>query len=682
MVIEAFNRVPFAKNTSMLNILISSAGRQTTLIRQFRNALGYSGCLLVADADPLAAAAPAANRAFVSPRFDREEYIPWLFDVCSRHKVGTLLSLNPDELFLLEHYREDLLQQGIFLIGMPLSKLRMCCNKRLLTQLCEPLGIITPPMWSVADLHSIPQDTFPLIAKPIYGRGSRGLIKLKDLEKAQVFEAELDNERAGDYLLQPLLEGEEYGLDLINDLSGDHVATFIRRKLRMRDGETEVAETIFDPQLKRLGGCLSAALRHQGIVDCDVMRANGIDYLLDVNARFGGGYAFSHEAGGNVPGAIVAWLKNESPRRSWLAPTPGVRSARASFIQSLSGSPPTLVFVTTADYAIGMGHAAREITLAARAQAIGYRAVVLTDSSKVVTQAYNVGLESLQLDIFDEYALSTTLASHKPNSVIIDVHERDFPCLRWISDQWPVVLIVSRVGYDFDFFGREVVLVGEDLEYWRTERKAGKDVICPRVHAGRAFVWFRQEFDQNTMPDAGTRGPNLLIAHGGSDPYGLTYRSLAALEYCRNRYNIEILIGPAFQGVESIQHMAAQSSHNCIVTINTDNVAERMTRSSVALINGGNIRYELCLTGTPFVALSIQQRQYVCTEAIAQLGIGINLGVVDNVKDHDIASAVDDLMNDTVSLSQMSRHMRSLFDTLGVDRVIDLVPKKQTEIDR
>jgi len=244
------------------------------------------------------------------------------------------------------------------------------------------------------------------------------------------------------------------------------------------------------------------------------------------------------------------------------------------------------------------------------------------------------------------------------------------------------VLIVSRVGYDFDFFGREVVLVGEDLEYWRTERKAGKDVICPRVHAGRAFVWFRQEFDQNTMPDAGTRGPNLLIAHGGSDPYGLTYRSLAALEYCRNRYNIEILIGPAFQGVESIQHMAAQSSHNCIVTINTDNVAERMTRSSVALINGGNIRYELCLTGTPFVALSIQQRQYVCTEAIAQLGIGINLGVVDNVKDHDIASAVDDLMNDTVSLSQMSRHMRSLFDTLGVDRVIDLVPKKQTEIDR
>ena len=35
-------------------------------------------------------------------------------------------------------------------------------------------------------------------------------------------------------------------------------------------------------------------------------------YVLELNARFGGGYPFSHLAGVNLPKAIVKWLKNES----------------------------------------------------------------------------------------------------------------------------------------------------------------------------------------------------------------------------------------------------------------------------------------------------------------------------------------------------------------------------------
>lgn len=47
-------------------------------------------------------------------------------------------------------------------------------------------------------------------------------------------------------------------------------------------------------------------------------------YVLEMNARFGGGFPFSYLAGVDMPKAIIMWLKGEEVDRKILTPNIGV----------------------------------------------------------------------------------------------------------------------------------------------------------------------------------------------------------------------------------------------------------------------------------------------------------------------------------------------------------------------
>jgi len=120
-------------------------------------------------------------------------------------------------------------------------------------------------------------------------------------------ESQRDPEK--DVLIQEKLHGQEYGLDVINDLEGNYVTTFVKKKIAMRSGETDGAITVDCPQLRQLGKQLAKGLCHVGNLDVDVFVNDRGAHVLELNPRFGGGYPFSHLAGANIPAAIVAWLR-------------------------------------------------------------------------------------------------------------------------------------------------------------------------------------------------------------------------------------------------------------------------------------------------------------------------------------------------------------------------------------
>jgi carbamoyl-phosphate synthase large subunit len=130
------------------------------------------------------------------------------------------------------------------------------------------------------------------------------------------------------FVFQERLQGQEHGMDVVNDLQGRHVCTLARRKLGMRSGSTDRAITVTDQKLEHLGMTLGQQLGHLGILDCDVMVTEKGCLVLDLNPRFGGGYPFSHLAGANLPAALIAWANQEVPDPSWFRARPGVLGSR------------------------------------------------------------------------------------------------------------------------------------------------------------------------------------------------------------------------------------------------------------------------------------------------------------------------------------------------------------------
>ena len=101
-------------------------------------------------------------------------------------------------------------------------------------------------------------------------------------------------------------------MDVYCDLSGRYQGCVVRRKIAMRAGETDIAEVVeADSRFEQLARSLARISRHPGCMDVDVFEFDGDLMILEMNARFGGGYPFSHAAGVDMPRALVLWLRGK-----------------------------------------------------------------------------------------------------------------------------------------------------------------------------------------------------------------------------------------------------------------------------------------------------------------------------------------------------------------------------------
>ncbi len=328
-----------------LNILFTSVGRRSYLVKYFKDELGNTGKIHVANSTEISPAFKVADYSIVTPLIYDENYIPFLLQYCKQKNIHALISLFDIDLPILAQNVERFKEIGTTVVVSKPNVIETCNDKWKTYQFLKKNGFCTPETYlnleSAVSALKAKKISYPVIIKPRWGMGSIAVFEADNEEELRVLYAKVQRniqktylkfesfqDKDNNVLIQEKLCGQEYGLDIINNLHMEYQTTIVKMKYAMRSGETDCAITMDDPDLKNLGCLLSRRMGHIGNLDVDVFTVSDKYYILEMNARFGGGYPFSHMAGVNLPKAIISWLRNENVNSSVLEECVGVRAQK------------------------------------------------------------------------------------------------------------------------------------------------------------------------------------------------------------------------------------------------------------------------------------------------------------------------------------------------------------------
>jgi carbamoyl-phosphate synthase large subunit len=291
-----------------LSVLISSAGRRVELLRGFRaalDALGVDGRVLAADRSWYSSAVHSADAHYRVPACDAPDFVPRMLELCATQGVDLVVPTIDPELPVLAGVRDDFAAIGTTVSISSPEVVAIAADKRITHDWLATHGFPTVRQSTVAEVEGDPTAwPFPLLVKPRLGSAGHGVAVVRDPVELQVAA------RDGDVVVETLAMGAEHTVDALVDRSGRCVCAVPRQRIEVRAGEVAKAVTVRAPTLERLAVDVCDTLPGAyGAITIQAFVGERPDdiAIIELNARFGGGFPLSREAGAYYP----RWLLEE-----------------------------------------------------------------------------------------------------------------------------------------------------------------------------------------------------------------------------------------------------------------------------------------------------------------------------------------------------------------------------------
>ncbi len=235
------------------------------------------------------------ERRLILPRGDAPGFVDRVLALCELHDISVVVPTVDSELVPLAERRDDFSSLGTRVLVAEAAPLGECLDKWTLMQRCA--GHVTIPRCALLDGSFEPADWEPpVVVKPRRGSGSRGFRVVRDWGEMQALP------RGGENLVQELLPGTEYSLDVLAASDGVVRAVVPRARLKVDSGIAITGRTVIDTELERLGALAFERMNLSGVANVQVKRdADGTAKLIEINPRFPGTMPLTVASGVNMP---------------------------------------------------------------------------------------------------------------------------------------------------------------------------------------------------------------------------------------------------------------------------------------------------------------------------------------------------------------------------------------------
>lgn len=269
----------------IMNILFLGGGRRVSLAKRFIE----KGCNIFSYESDFTAPIKDFSTLIKGVKWNHPNIDSYLKEAVNQNKINAIIPLQDPAVALLGKIKDDLYKNtGVISVAPSYLTGLACLDKKI---------------FESAMLNSSMREIYPeyisgkAILKPAKGANSKGLIFKEESEIVNIPE---------DYVIQSCIDGTEYSVDAYFDRHSSMLGAVSRVRLEVQGGEVSKSIVSQETSILYCASEVGKILGLQGPNCIQFIKEKDTNkiYIMEVNARFGGGVILSLAAG--LP--MVEWL--------------------------------------------------------------------------------------------------------------------------------------------------------------------------------------------------------------------------------------------------------------------------------------------------------------------------------------------------------------------------------------
>jgi carbamoyl-phosphate synthase large subunit len=263
---------------------------------------GFQGKIVATDSSYLSPGFFMCEVNEVIPEADNQSFIDRLNEIVEKYGVNLLLPTSGFDIYPYSEFRDQLIKRGAFPVVSDMDSL-VTCKDKMLTY--ERLKSKFDLPFTTTDPTEI--SSFPVMAKPRYGKGSRDIMRLDNTDDIGYVTSKMK-----DLIFQEFLPGTEYTIDVLSDLDKKAILAVPRIRIQTKAGISTKGRILKNRRIEEECKQIADFIGIRGPC-CIQMKedANGIIKLVEINPRMGGGTIFTALAGANFPMMLIDMVEHK-----------------------------------------------------------------------------------------------------------------------------------------------------------------------------------------------------------------------------------------------------------------------------------------------------------------------------------------------------------------------------------